>query len=318
MSQVNWRGLNYAAATFLAAIAALYLSMSIDLQRPYWAMMTVFVVSQPNAAAVRSKAIQRLLGTLLGACASVAMVPRLVNSPVLLSLALAVWVGVCLSISLLDRSPRSYTMMLAGYTAAIIGFTTVNQPDQIFALAVARVEEILIGIGCATVAHSLWFPQPVGTLLRDRISDWLQEADTWLLDLLERNDPAQMSRDRTRLAGAASEIHVMATHLPYDTSNFRETAAVIQALQDKILMLIPVLSSLSDQLSALNQNHSRPGLPNQSILSQAGEWVRSGCPREGATTIKSQIKSAIHLTTGKGLGSPTAHREAETAKAHRG
>jgi uncharacterized membrane protein YccC len=40
----------------------------------------------------------------------------------LLSLALACWVGLCLYVSLLDRTPRSYVFMLAGYTAGLIGF----------------------------------------------------------------------------------------------------------------------------------------------------------------------------------------------------
>lgn len=46
--------------------------------------------------------------------------PTLVNSPELLSLAIAAWVGLCLYVSLLDRTPRSYMFMLAGYTCALL------------------------------------------------------------------------------------------------------------------------------------------------------------------------------------------------------
>ena len=53
--------LHFSLMTFAAAMLALYVAMSIDLQQPYWSMMTVFIVSQPLAAAVRSKALQRLL-----------------------------------------------------------------------------------------------------------------------------------------------------------------------------------------------------------------------------------------------------------------
>ena len=80
------------------------------------------------AGATRSKAFYRVCGTLLGACVSVALVPNLVNAPVLLSLAIASWVGFCLYFSLLDRTPRSYILMLAGYSAAIVGFPSVGCP----------------------------------------------------------------------------------------------------------------------------------------------------------------------------------------------
>ena len=112
----RWPGINewvYAVKTFAAAMAALYIAMSIGLDRPYWAMATVYIVSQPLIGAMRSKSLYRLAGTVIGAAATVALVPNLVDAPELLSAALALWVGVCLYISLLDRTPRSY-LFLAG------------------------------------------------------------------------------------------------------------------------------------------------------------------------------------------------------------
>ena len=104
----------FSAKSFAAAMLALYLALSIGLPRPFWAMLTAYVVSSPLSGAVRSKAVYRVGGTLLGSMATVLMVPGLANSPELLTLALACWVGLCLYISLHDRTPRSYVFMLAG------------------------------------------------------------------------------------------------------------------------------------------------------------------------------------------------------------
>lgn len=145
----SWREWAFALKTFGAAVLALYLAMWLDLPRPYWALTTVYVTSQIFVGATRSKAIFRVLGTLLGATASVALVPNLVNAPELLTLAMALWVGGCLYISLLDRTPASYMPMLAGYTAALIGFPSVDAPGTIFNTALARTEEITIGILCS-------------------------------------------------------------------------------------------------------------------------------------------------------------------------
>jgi multidrug resistance efflux pump len=49
--------------------------------------------------------------------------------------------------------------MLAGYTAALIGFPAVDAPGTVFDVALARVEEITLGIVCATVIHSVVLPQ---------------------------------------------------------------------------------------------------------------------------------------------------------------
>ena len=139
----------------VAALLALWLALWIDLPKPYWAVSTVFITSQPLAGATRAKAAYRVYGTILGAVAAVVLVPNLVNAPELLTFAIALWVGICLYFSLLDRTPRSYVLMLAGYTAAFIGFPDVGDPGSIFDVAVSRAEEITLGILCASVVGSI-------------------------------------------------------------------------------------------------------------------------------------------------------------------
>ena len=137
---MRWRpALLYSAKTAAAALMALGIALMLGLPMPFWAMTTAYIISNPLAGATRSKAIYRVIGTGLGGAAAVIMVPVLVNEPMLLSLALALWVGGCLAISLLDRSPRSYVVMLAGYTAALIAFPSVERPEVIFDVAQARL-----------------------------------------------------------------------------------------------------------------------------------------------------------------------------------
>jgi hypothetical protein len=121
----------FSLKSFVAAIIAYYIALRIGFAQPVWAMTTVYVVSQPLAGTVLSKAVFRLLGTILGATAAVVLVPAFVNEPLVLSFALALWLGLCAYIAQLDRTPRSYTFLLAGYTAAIIGFPSVGAPGDI-------------------------------------------------------------------------------------------------------------------------------------------------------------------------------------------
>lgn len=241
----------FSIKSFAAAMLALYLSMRIGLPRPFWALMTAYIVAAPFAGPTRSKAVFRFAGTLLGALATVILVPMFANSPELLSLVLALWVGGCLYVSLLDRTPRSYVLMLAGYTAGLIAFPAVNEPGTIFDIALARVEEILLGITCATVVHSLVFPQGFTPVLLARLDHALRDAQAWIGDALAPAANGKSSLDRRKLAGDITELRMMAVHLPFDTSHLRWTENAIHALQERLAAMVPLLSSIEDRLQAL-------------------------------------------------------------------
>src|ERR1700733_11435714 len=91
----------------------------------------IFFSAKCLAAAIIAYYVS-LLGTFLGGAAAVIFLPAFVNEPLVLSFVLALWLGLCVYIAQLDRTPRSYTFLLAGYTAAIIGFPSVGAPGDIF------------------------------------------------------------------------------------------------------------------------------------------------------------------------------------------
>jgi len=274
---------------FAAAALALVIGFGLDLPRPYWAVLTVYITSQPLAGGVRSKAIFRVIGTFSGAAFCVAVLPPLVNQPLLLSLVLAVWVGVCLGISLLDRTPRAYVVMLAGYTATLIGFPTVGHPELIFDVAVSRVEEITLGILCATVTHSLFFPRPVGAVLKLRLAAWLKDADAWALDLLG-HDEGKATGDRRHLAAAATEIHLLSVLLPFDTSALRDTVATVRAIHHRFLTLIPVLSGIDDRLQALRAEIGGLDGLTREALDAVADWLQAGADFAAARPLHRRLE----------------------------
>lgn len=251
MPRLGAREWMFGVNCFVAAMLALYVSCSLGLDRPYWAMLTVYVTSQPLAGAVRSKALYRLLGTAVGATASILMVGSLYGSPELLSLALALWVGGCLFLSLLDRRPTSYLFMLAGYTAALIAFPNVGHPGNIFTLAALRVQEIGIGVVCAAFVHSIVFPRSVGAALTGQIRKMLADASRWSADALVGSPSHQCAAERRRFAADVTELHLKATHLPYDTAHFGLTRALLTTLLDHFVLLLPLVTAIEDRLALL-------------------------------------------------------------------
>jgi len=159
INDVGLRPIIFSVNCWIATILALFIAFSLDLKSPAWAMTTIYLTSHPLSGVMRAKAFYRVIGTFIGGVAMVAIVPNLVDAPELTTLAIILWVALCVFVSLLDRTPRSYVFVLAGYTAALIGFPTVLAPGTVFDTAVSRVEEITIGVVCAAVVHSLIFPK---------------------------------------------------------------------------------------------------------------------------------------------------------------
>ena len=271
----------FASKTFLAAMLALYIAFSLGLDRPYWAMASAYIASQPLSGATRSKAVYRLCGTMAGATAAVVLVPALSNAPPLLSLVLACWVAGCLYLSLLDRTPRSYACMLAGYTGAIIGFPSVTAPDAIFETALTRVEEIAIGVSLASLVAGVVFPRPVGPALVVRIDAWLANARRWSLDALS-NRPTSAETTR-RLAADMVEINLLASHLSFDATSWEtEQFGLLRA---RMIMLLPVLSSIADRMAALRDAMPEPA---SALVADLSEWIDAARP-ESAEPLLARI-----------------------------
>lgn len=262
---------------YMAAMLALFIGLCFDLQNPYWALTTVFVVSSPFSGASTSKAHYRLLGTVLGGAMTVILVPNLANSPELLTAAICLWIGLCLAISLLDRTPRSYAFMLAGYTAALTGFPIVDTPDAAFTYVAARVIEIAVGILCAALVSRIVFPRHVGPVLSARIDAWLRDGTSLIVGVLENQDHIpRLSRGIAKLAADAVELRALTTHLGYDTSNHREVVGLARTLQRRMVTMLPFASALSDALSAMSRATNGAYTPGiRKLLAEVIDWLNS-------------------------------------------
>ncbi|MBR1207573.1 MULTISPECIES: FUSC family protein [unclassified Bradyrhizobium] len=271
---VRHADLIFALKTFAASMLALVIALAIDLPRPYWAMATVYITSQPLAGATSSKAFFRVIGTLVGASMTVALVPNLINAPELLCLAIALWVGLCLYLSLLDGTPRSYVFMLGGYTVALIGFPSVADPGSIFDVALARVEEISLGIICASLVSTVVFPRSVAPAVGGRVRSWLSDARRLSRDvLLDRGTSETRRAQRLRLATDIVEIDTLATHVAYDRLADAGTARGLGEVRLRMLMLLPIITSIEDRLAALGE----AALPRQPelrrLIGDLAAWI---------------------------------------------
>ena len=277
-----WRDWLFSAKAFTAAMLALYIALACDLPRPYWAMTTVYVVANPLSGTTNSKALYRTLGTLLGATAAVVLVPLFVNAPELLTLAVALWAGCLCYAAALDRTPRGYVFMLSAYTLPLIALPSLSTPDTIFDVAVARSEEIILGIVCASVIGAIVFPVSIGPIFNARIASWLRDAATWADDILhDRAGPATPIA-RQRLAADVTALDMFIGQISH-SADTRGRLRWARELRGRLLLLLPMLSSLADRLHALKLEAKELPPELASALNEIADWI-AGRTVAGSTT----------------------------------
>nr|WP_231943026.1 FUSC family protein [Kosakonia sacchari] len=236
----------YSAKSFAAAMLAYYIALSIGLEKPSWAIITVYIVSQTSVGASLSRSVYRLAGTIVGAGATVLIVPTFVNTPIFCSVILTGWITFCLYLSLLERTPRAYAFVLAGYTASLIGFPAVFHPSEIFDTAIVRVQEIGIGIFCAALIHRYVLPKRISGLFNSKIAQTLDSARQMLADTLAGS--ANEAAANLKLALALQFLQGLSHHIPYDFAFSAPVRHARKALHDKLARLLIVSGELHDRL----------------------------------------------------------------------
>jgi uncharacterized membrane protein YccC len=166
----------YALRTWIASMLALFIAFELQLDAPYWAWVTVWIVSQPNTGMMLSKSFYRAIGTICGAGMAVILIALFAQTPELFVLALALIVAGCTVASNLLTNFRAYATVLSAYTAGIVAADAINQPEQVWYIALARASCILIGIASAVTVASIFAPHRSEAATHAKFITLLKEA----------------------------------------------------------------------------------------------------------------------------------------------
>src|SRR5215469_8415628 len=134
---------------------ALFVAFWLQLDDPFWAGTSAAIVCQPQLGASLRKGWFRMVGTVVGAIMIVVLTAFFPQDRIAYLGLLALWCSICAFGATVLRNFASYAAALAGYTAAIVGVSTLGatggaSPD-VFMLAITRATEICIGIVSAGI-----------------------------------------------------------------------------------------------------------------------------------------------------------------------
>lgn len=293
MNLPHWRDWLYSAKAFAAAMIALYISLALSLPNPYWSVTAVYIVSHPLSGATSSKALYRALGTMIGAAAAIGLVPPLVGSPVLLSLATACWTASLLYLALLNRTPSSYIFMLSAYTMPLIAMPTLMHPLTVWDAGLARTEEILIGIVCAAVVNAVVFPKRIGPVLGGQMAQLLDAAAQWTTQLLAITSSADRRKHmRHQLLADMVALDALIRQLSYDSASHLQ-ASHAQQMRLRMTMLVPQAAALSDPLHVLRQRNPAMADELRQLVDAVTGWMQKGV--KAAPGVADTLHQAISV-----------------------
>src|SRR5258705_902505 len=146
----------FAAKTTASGLIALLVAFTFNLDQPYWALLTIFIVSQPlQSGQVLAKSLYRIIGTVIGAGVALLLVALFAQERVLFLGALALWIVLCAFGSQYARNFAAYSFVLSGYTVAIVGIPGALEAGNALYIPTGRGTEVCPGIIVANTGNHI-------------------------------------------------------------------------------------------------------------------------------------------------------------------
>jgi uncharacterized membrane protein YccC len=147
----------FAVRLWIAITIALCTCFWLQLEAPFSAVLTVLILAEPTRGQALAKAGWRLIATVIGTAASIAITGALTQSGDLILAAFAAWLGLCIYAAGLLDGYRAYAAVLSGYTVALIAVQQIDSPQRVFESGFSRGAAIAVGILSMKIVNNLLF-----------------------------------------------------------------------------------------------------------------------------------------------------------------
>jgi uncharacterized membrane protein YccC len=317
----------YIFKVLLAAFLTLWLAMRLELPQPRTAMITVFIVMQPQSGQVFAKSFYRLLGTLAGSAMMVTLIALFAQNTELFLGSLAIWVGICSAGAARCRNFRAYGFVLAGYTAAMVGLPALAHPDGAFMAAVWRVLEISLGILCSTLISAAILPQTASAAMRNALYQRFGVFALFVTDGLRGRSKAEaFEASNVRFIAEAVGLEGLRSVTVFEDPHMRRRNGRLSRLNSEFMGITTRFNALHQLLERLRGNGEehvvaaiKPGLQDLAEVLDgfSGRALTSPDAARLATALATYKEGLpARVRTLRGIFQDTAPSEAEQLDFH--
>lgn len=234
-----------------AVLAALVVATLLQLENPFWAAMTALIVIQPTRGLLLEKSFYRLVGTVAGSASGLLLILA-TRSPLMLTVALTLWVSCCVGIGNLLYGLRSYAFMMAACTCSVIAMSGYLSPPHIYSIAFGRIACIIVGIIVTTGVTALFTPRRSGDELTDRLGRVAGETVEWLALLLYKGQKSMLARRGQDILIEIAEIEGLLDDATAGSFRFKQQKRQQRNLLAALLSLLAVGRLVKEQLNRQN------------------------------------------------------------------
>lgn len=270
----NWV---FAFKISLAAVLAMGISMRLELDQPRTAMITVFVVMQPQTGMVLAKSLYRVGATIAGTLASLFLVGLFAQERVLFLVGLALWIGLCTAGSAFYRDFKSYGFVLAGYTAAMIGLPASLQPEAFFPIAVTRLSEVALGILCAGVVSDVIFPRRLSDAIVGNVQSRYTDFITFVRASLSGvTGNRELERMQLRMVHNVITLESIRSAALLEDAEVRARDLGLRKLNSEFMAVSTTFHSFHQLLKRLTKSQTPAGRALTTLYESLGKTLVSG------------------------------------------
>jgi len=194
LSSLDRQGFYFALRLSASSLVALMVATFLGIPNSYWAAMTVWIVAQRTRGLLMERGLYRLIGTGVGAAAGFILM-AVSSNPFIVISAILVFAVACVGLGNLVRGSRSYGVLLAGYTMAIVVLPDIGDLSHPHDLAEARVVCTVIGVLVSMAMGGLFAPGSPreAFIARSRAAGF--DAFIWVADLVSGNQKSSATDD---------------------------------------------------------------------------------------------------------------------------
>lgn len=186
-SPARWRA---TARVTVACVVGTGLIMWLQMPSGYWVIITILVMSQPNAGASLVRGFQRLVATSAGAVAAIGIIVAFSQQPWFEVAALSLLCGFGLFLSQTSTAP--YVGLLSAMTPAILVGLAGENPVHGVEEGLWRGAAVGLGVVIGTAAQLLVLPEEPERLLHDDLAAALAQSAHELLRLSAGGAPGDV------------------------------------------------------------------------------------------------------------------------------
>jgi len=246
LKKIDPHSTQFALKTCLALVIGYGAAFLLNINASTTAI-TVLILNTHYLGSSLDKAILRITGTLAGAVIALFLIGFLAQERFLFIFVVAVLNAFLFYMMQGSRYP--YSWFVCAMTILIVGFGSVENPYNVFHLAVSRVSGVILGITSSLLVHGLLRPRRAGDDFEKQLRNILNEASELLYlkysaYILERANANQIAKVERNIISGLPKLRATLGAAAHDTgrfSRFLKSYTVLIDQTDALVNLIFVI-----------------------------------------------------------------------------